>query len=146
MIASFSGPHRFLSNFYSSPIELDGVTFPTVEHAFQALKSTDPDRYAEIAAAPTPAAAKKMGRKVTLRPDWDRVKDTVMADLLALKFKDPALRAKLLATGDEVLVEGNTWHDQYWGDCTCWTHAGVMGANTLGRLLMMERQALAAAA
>lgn len=141
MIASFSGPHSFLSNFHPSPIEIDGVVFPTVEHAYQALKTADPEQYAAIAAAPTPAAAKKLGRKATLRPRWDDVKDQVMIGLLLMKFNDPDLRAKLQATGDEDLVEGNTWHDQHWGDCTCWTHAGVPGGNALGRLLMQVRTA-----
>ncbi len=57
-----------------------------------------------------------------------------MLDLLRIKFTIPTLRERLLATGDQTLIEGNTWGDTYWGVCR-----GV-GLNNLGTLLMQVRE------
>jgi ribA/ribD-fused uncharacterized protein len=138
-IRSFSGPHRFLSNFFPSIVTLDGDVYPTVEHAFQAAKVAREEREPFMDAA-TPGDAKRLGRRCRMRPDWEAVKDGVMLDLLRSKFVDPALRAKLSATGDAPLEEGNTWGDRYWG-----TVNGV-GKNMLGKLLMEVREELAAQA
>lgn len=62
-----------------------------------------------------------------------------MEDGLRLKFTDPELKSKLLATGDEELVEGNTWHDRTWGRCVC-SKCGGQGQNLLGQLLMELRE------
>ena len=74
-----------------------------------------------------------------LRKDWEEVKTDVMRDGLRLKFQDPTLRAKLLATGDEELIEGNTWHDNTWGACCCPECAKKKKENRLGKLLMQVR-------
>lgn len=139
MIAVFDGKHAFLSNFFPSSFEVDGVTFPTVEHWFQAFKTLDPQQFTNIVAAETPGKAKRMGRRATLRPDWEEVKVNIMCEGLRKKFAIPELRVKLLATGDEELVEGNTWHDQTWGRCTC-AKCGGQGKNLLGQLLMELRE------
>ena len=81
-----------------------------------------------------------MGRHVTLRPDWEEVKVDVMREGLRHKFKNPSLRAKLLATGNEELMEGNTWHDNTWGNCVCQKCQNIPGRNMLGMLLMELRQ------
>ena len=140
IINRFDGKYAFLSNFSLSPITFEGITYPTVEHYFQAMKTLDLDMRRTIAAAATPGIAKRMGRKVHLREDWERVKDAYMKNALRAKFQDPKLKAKLLATGDAYLEEGNTWHDTYWGVCD-----GV-GQNHLGLLLMEIREELAASA
>ena len=132
----FDGKYAFLSNFSPSPIVFDCVTYPTVEHFFQALKSLNRDERRSIAAAASPGKAKRMGRQVKLREDWEDIKLDVMREGLRLKFKDPKLKAKLLATGDAYLEEGNTWHDTYWGVCN-----GI-GQNHLGLLLMEIREEL----
>lgn len=134
MIDYFDGEYAFLSNFYYSPIKFAGITYPTVEHFFQAQKSLDIEEVKRIAAMPTPGAAKRAGRQIKLRSDWEDVKDFIMSIGLKLKFAKPELKAKLLATGDEELVEGNTWNDTYWGVCK-----GV-GENHLGKLLMSIRE------
>ena len=134
MIDCFDGEFAFLSNFYPSPIFAGNIWFPTVEHYFQAAKPTNMEEYKAIAAADTPGQAKRLGRKVTLRPDWEEVKDEVMLDALRKKFSIPELREKLLATGEEYLIEGNTWGDKYWGVCD-----GI-GLNHLGKLLMRVRE------
>ena len=74
MINRFDGPYAFLSNFFFSPIEYEGITYPTVEHAFQAAKTLNPIERQAIADLPTPGAAKRAGRQVTLRKDWEDVK------------------------------------------------------------------------
>lgn len=135
MISRFRGRYDFLSNFYLSPFTLDGHVYPTVEHAFQVAKTLDPKMQAMIRNAPTPAAVKQMGRLATLRPDWEDVKNDVMLDLLRVKFRPVSgLSTALLDTGDEELVEGNTWGDTYWGVCN------GRGDNWLGVLLMMVRE------
>ena len=140
MIAMFDGKYAFLSNFEQSPFTVDGITFPTVEHWFQAFKTLDPQEFRAIAAAETPGKAKRMGRHVTLRPDWEEVKVDVMREGLRKKFAIPEFRVKLLATGDEELMEGNTWHDNTWGNCVCAKCQNIPGRNMLGMLLMELRQ------
>lgn len=131
------GTHSPLSNFYPSPFELDGHTWPTVEHYFQAAKSANPDGYHRVREAPTPGQAKRLGRGVALRADWEEVKLDVMREALAAKFApESPLAAWLLDTGDALLVEGNTWNDRQWGVCD-----GV-GRNWLGVLLMARRAEL----
>ncbi|MDD2731190.1 MAG: NADAR family protein, partial [Candidatus Portnoybacteria bacterium] len=85
-----------------------------------------------------PGQAKKMGRTVTMRKGWDQHKADVMLGLLRQKFQDPSLRERLLATGTQKLVEGNSWHDNLWGSCGC-TRCKDKGKNLLGRLLMQVR-------
>lgn len=139
MINSFTGVYAFLSNFYPCEIEKDGIKFPTVEHYFQACKTLDLNKCAEIAAAATPGEAKRLGRRVKLREDWEEVKDAVMEEGLRKKFKNPRLKAALLSTGDAYLIEGNTWHDNYWGACRCARCRNRQGQNHLGELLMKIR-------
>lgn len=140
VITVFDGDFAFLSNFYYSPIRIGGIDFPTVEHAFQALKTYSIDEQKKIAAAPTPGEAKRMGRRVTLRPDWEEVKEAAMLMCLREKFTIPKLREKLLETGDTYLVEGTLWHDNEWGSCHCEQCVNKIGKNKLGNLLMQVRK------
>jgi ribA/ribD-fused uncharacterized protein len=103
------------------------------------MKTLDIETRKAIAAAPTPGAAKRMGRHVPLRPDWESVKEDVMFLGLCLKFADEQLADWLLETGDEELVEGTTWHDNEWGNCSCPKCANIEGKNKLGKLLMRVR-------
>jgi ribA/ribD-fused uncharacterized protein len=139
-IDKFEGEYRFLSNFWPSEVKLkDGkekFSYDTVEHAYQAAKTLDTQERAHVALSKTAAEAKKRGKKVTMRPDWDEVKVGVMRDLIDQKFEDAELGMKLLKTGDAKLIEGNWWGDTFWGVCK-----GV-GENWLGRLLMEKREAL----
>jgi ribA/ribD-fused uncharacterized protein len=137
-IMVFKGPYRFLSNFWPCEVVYEGVTYPSTEHAFQAAKTLDLTKRAAICIAESPGVAKRLGRAVTLRPDWDTLRLGVMEDLLRQKFVKPSLTKLLLATEDVVLIEGNDWHDQFWGMCFCPKHEG-RGENHLGRLLMQVR-------
>ena len=142
MIVEFDGDYAFLSNFYPSTIYHDGITYPTNEHFFQAMKTLDISERKAIAAAETPGLAKRMGRNVKLRPDWEKIKVDVMRLGLILKFTDAELAEKLVATGDEELVEGNWWHDNTWGNCHCTECSRKGGRNLLGMLLMEVRKEL----
>jgi len=133
VIGRFDGDHACFSNFHPSEITYLGLKFPTVEHAFQASKTLVSAEQEAIRIAATPGKAKRLGRKATLRDDWEQLKDGVMRHLLLLKFEDPVLQALLLATGDAVLIEGNDWKDTYWGTCN------GEGQNRLGKLLMDVR-------
>mmetsp|Transcript_36718 Transcript_36718/g.59332 ORF Transcript_36718/g.59332 Transcript_36718/m.59332 type:complete len:155 (+) Transcript_36718:60-524(+) len=131
--------YYFLSNFYESPIFLDGfpLPFPTLEHAFQAAKTDVYEEREMLLSCGKPKVAKDLGRTVTLRDNWDSLRLQVMGDLLFQKFSMHAdLCEKLLATGDCLIEEGNTWNDTYWGVCN-----GI-GENHLGKLLMKTRDKL----
>jgi len=134
-VSAFQGRYRFLSNFWPAEIEDNGIVFPTLEHAYQAAKTHDPEMRRAIARLDTPGQAKRAGRHVRMRPDWEDVKIEVMAGLLAKKFSIPLLRMMLLATGDLELIEGNDHGDKFWG-----VYRGF-GKNYLGRLLMIMRDA-----
>ena len=137
-IKSFDGEFAFLSNFYPSPIEKDGIKYPTVEHFFQAMKTTNLEERRAIADARTPGLAKRMGRQI--HPDWEDIKVDVMKQALELKFSDLELRMRLINTGNMPLVEGNFWHDNTWGDCACPKCVDIQGHNILGKLLMDLRE------
>ena len=140
MIKDFRGPYRWHSNFHLIDIEYEGLVYPSSEHAYQAAKTLDRDWDRKIIqAAPTPATAKRPGMTVQLRPDWESIKTRVMETILRTKFEDPELRQKLLDTGSEILIEGNYWHDNFWGTCIC-PRCGDRGENWLGKLLMKIRQ------
>lgn len=142
VIDSFDGEFAFLSNFYHSPVAYEGIEYPTVEHAFQAAKTFDNAERERVRDAATPGLAKRIGRKVKLRSDWEQIKIDIMRQLLVEKFKDVQLREALLATGAAMLVEGNTWHDNFWGDCRCQRCSKRNGSNMLGNLLMEVREML----
>lgn len=132
-INDFRGEYRWLSNFHLVEVELDGVRYPSTEHAYQAAKTLDLAQREAIRVLPTCGMAKRAGQRVVLRADWERVKRDVMLNLQLQKYRSPELRKLLLGTGDAELVEGNTWGDTYWGVCR-----GV-GENWLGRLIMQVR-------
>jgi ribA/ribD-fused uncharacterized protein len=133
MIDSFKGEYFFLSNFYECEIKYDGLEYSCVENAFQAQKTLYPADRVMFSGNLSPSIGKRLGRSAKLRSDWENIKDYVMKDLIRIKFKNPELREKLLATGDEILVEGNTWNDHYWGKCDGY------GYNMLGQILMLIR-------
>lgn len=136
MIVEFQGEHRWLSNFWPAPVLMDGTSYPSVEHAYQAAKTLDFAERRRIRECATPGEAKRAGRRVTVRSDWERAKVPIMRDLLRAKFVHSDLRRCLLATGTEQLVEGNRWGDTFWGVCR------DVGQNWLGRLLMEIREEL----
>lgn len=134
-IGCFREEHAFLSNFAPAPVVLNNQRFPTVEHAFQAAKTLSAEERLRIYRAPTPGMAKKLGRSVTLRPHWEKMRIGVMRALLVQKFAHAPLSDQLLETYPYELEEGNTWSDCFWGVDT---RTGK-GSNHLGKLLMEIR-------
>jgi N-glycosidase YbiA len=117
-----------------------GIVYPHVEHAYQAAKTLDRDVRLEFA-SPTLESweAKKMGNELKLRPDWEEIKLTVMEILVRQKFLNSEYLERLLLTGHWYIEEGNYWHDQFWGNCTCKKHIHEPGDNHLGKILMQIR-------
>lgn len=136
VIDGFQDRYRFLSNFWAVKIKFEGHVYPSVEHAYQAAKTLDEEKRKEIREARTPGEAKRLGRTVELRPEWEDIRVSLMKKFLWDKFCDPILAGKLLDTGDALLVEGNTWGDTFWGVCK------GKGENQLGKLLMNVREEL----
>jgi len=152
MINKFEGRYRFLSNFYPVEIEHQGIKYPSVEHFYVAMKVNDqqlingkyytPGDFREmIASIPDPGKIKRIGRSAKLRSDWDQQKLKVMNWGVRQKFKQEPFKEMLLATGDQLLVEGNYWHDNVFGSCTC-DKCGDKGENNLGKILMDVRNEL----
>jgi len=136
MIAEFRGTYGFLSNMSYSPITIGGVHYFCAEAAFQAVKLADKSARKQFEMLTGPEA-KRLGRKVPLRPDWETIKVDVMRWIVAEKFRqNPEMRIRLLMTGHHELVEGNTWNDTFWGVCN-----GV-GQNWLGKILMEYRDSI----
>lgn len=136
-ILGFDGPYRFLSNFWYAEVEFEGKVYPGTEWAYQAAKTLDENEREQIRLAEKPGLAKKLGKKVTLRPDFSDIKLEIMYQLVKQKFeKHPKLKEKLLATGNSHLEECNTWSDTVWGTCN-----GI-GDNHLGKILMRVREEL----
>ena len=133
-IISFTGPNFFLSNFYPCEVAFEGKVYKSSEHAYMASKSEDLNVREYIAAQPTPGHAKKVGRTIKLRDNWDEVRVHYMRTILSNKFSDQELYEKLQSTAPHELIEGNTWGDTFWGQCPVGT-----GKNMLGKLLMSIR-------
>jgi ribA/ribD-fused uncharacterized protein len=132
-------PYGCFSNFSPHGFDLDGAWWPTSEHYFQAQKFAGTPHVETVRLAPTPMAAANVGRdrSLSLRADWEQVKDDVMRRAVLQKFAaHPDIRAILLGTGDETLVEKTT-SDYYWG---IGTQGG--GKNMLGQILMEVRETL----
>lgn len=139
-ILEFMGDHRFLSNFYAADLVWQNILWPTSEHAFQAAKTLDWQSRINIANLPTPGQAKRAGKTLTLRPDWDDIKYDIMHDIVRCKFiQNLDLAQALLATGDAHLEEGNSWNDRIWGVCPV---GSGNGKNWLGKILMDVRAEL----
>lgn len=136
IINKFEGEYRFLSNFYPCVIEYEGIIYPTTEHAYQAAKTVNHEHRQMIADLPTPGASKKAGKIVELREDWNDVKYPIMEEILWLKFNQSEFKQLLLETRGYDLVEGNWWHDNIWGDCSCVKCKEIPGSNWLGKILM----------
>ena len=140
-IRQFKGEHVFLSNFFTSEFKYNGLTYFSVENAYQSHKTDPPSE--RIRVAGTASVAKKLGKEVQLRPDWEKIKDTLMMELVLAKFsQNQDLRIRLLKTKDAYLEEGNWWHDNYWGNCDCDDCARIQGKNMLGKILMEARTIL----
>ena len=135
VIDKFEGEYRFLSKFYERQVTIDGLTFENTEAAFHSYKQ--PSRREEFVGL-TAKEAKRLGRSVTLRDDWEEIKDSVMFNVCMAKFSQHEdIKQALLKTGNADLIEGNAWNDTYWGVCN------GKGRNKLGQILMLIGAAFA---
>lgn len=138
-INHFVEDFEFLSNFHESPFIHDGIVYPTNEHFYQAMKTLSRKERKRIAALQSAGKAKREGRLLKIRKDWESIKIDVMREGLRLKFAEGSLLAEmLLATEGVSLVEGNHWGDKFWGV----DNKTGQGKNWLGKLLMERRDEL----
>lgn len=150
------GPHGFLSNFHPAIFKIGDIAYASVEHAYQSFKATTEEDRDKILSAETAGIAKRWGRQIECRADWDqdvgtpllrqmftddkgcfcqKTKDFYMLQALIAKFTQrPELRRRLLATDNEELIEASP-RDFYWGSGSNGT-----GQNKLGRMLMHVRR------
>lgn len=139
-IIEFKGEHAFLSNFYAADLVWQNILWPTSEHAYQGAKTLDAQSRINIANLGSPGQAKRAGKTLTLRPDWESIKYDIMYDIVRTKFiQNYDLARALLDTGDVLLEEGNTWNDRIWGVCP---PGSGNGNNWLGKILMAVRAEL----
>lgn len=132
---TYDGGHPYLANDFPAPITIDGSTFPTVEHAYWALATSDIEARERIANAATAHEARTIGQGVPLRPDWNVVRLAVMLRLVREKFRQhPDLATRLIATGDGRLINSVDL-SRYWG-------RSQQGRNWLGRILELVRAEL----
>lgn len=149
-IISFSGRWAFLSNFYPSEIEYQGIKYKWVESYYVAMKIKN-DQYINgryvtaadcrewIAKLESPGLVKKIGKSLKIRSDWDSIKLSTMEWAVRQKFLNETLKEQLLLTGVDEIIESNTWHDTFWGKCIC-PRCGGNGENYLGKILMKIRE------
>lgn len=136
---SKSVDYGWLSNFYPSPIQISGKSYPTVEHWFQSQKFSNDALQEKIRLAPSASKAKHLGktRDPSFNTEWNEKRDQIMYEGLTAKFQQhPDLAAKLLATGTATLQEHSPW-DSYWGSGRTGS-----GMNRMGHLLMQIRTEL----
>ncbi len=148
MIKFFKDKHSFLSNFWMVPIEFEDKIYASVEHAYIAAKSLDEMYRNLIRKILRPGKAKRETKKLLkefggIREDWKTINLKLMYELVLQKFSNyDNLKKHLLDTGDEILEEGNYWHDNFYGNCYCPKCVDIEGKNHLGKILMKVREEL----
>lgn len=147
MILEFKDENAFLSNFWGCKITYwrFGIQyfFDSSEHLFMSFKNTTKEWHQQCSnlAGYTPGQIKRLARKVDLVSNWEDIKYECMTIAVTAKFsQNEDLKAKLLATGKQNLVEGNFHNDKIWG--VCLKSSPNVGENYLGRILMSVRDKL----
>lgn len=137
--------YKCFSNFHLVNINFKGLSFTSSEAAWQAQKAISEEIKRSFQNL-SPSQAKKLGRQINLRSDWEEVKYNLMVEVCYAKFSQhQGLKAILLSTGQEELVENTTgWHDNIWGNCECPECKNIQGQNLLGKALMEVRKKLQA--
>lgn len=139
MIREFQNEFRWLSNFAPVKIVLNGIEFPSIEHAYMSAKSDDIEWKNFCSNSNNKAGdVKRQSRNVKLKPNWDEIKLKVMEECVTQKFTQEPFKTKLLETGNEHIQEGNMWNDKFWGVCL----KTNKGENNLGKLIMKVRASL----
>jgi ribA/ribD-fused uncharacterized protein len=145
--------YKEFSNLHEAPIQIEGITFPTVEHYFQWAKAKqfgDAGAQAKILKTASPKTVKSLGKKVTPfdAGQWDERKDQVMRTAVKAKLmQHPEILKKLRDTGDRLIGEADP-RDKYWGIGTSADTSFAKqperwkGQNKLGKILMELRTEL----
>ncbi|MHA1868777.1 MAG: NADAR family protein [Candidatus Heimdallarchaeaceae archaeon] len=138
----FKEKYKKFSNFYPVIICYEDIEYPSVEHAYVASKSLDKMFRYKISQIPADKAglAKREGRRVILRKNWNLLRNPFMRIFLVQKFTYPEFGDLLLSTGTAYIEEGNYWHDNYWGNCYCNKCKNIKGKNNLGKIIMEVRE------
>lgn len=139
MIKEFRGKTKWLSNFSPVKIVIDGIEYPSTEHAYMSAKCANPT-WKKVCANETITCGqiKFLGSTVKLVDNWNDIKLGVMTECVNQKFTQQPYRDLLLATGDQFIQEGNNWGDLIWGVDI---ETGE-GQNLLGKLIMEFRETL----
>lgn len=144
---------KMFSNMHEAPVQIDGVTFPTVEHYFQWSKAKmfgDADIQNKIMKTASPKSVKAYGKKVKNfdAEAWDEKKDSIMRTAVKAKLmQHPDILKKLRETGTRPIAEADP-RGKYWGigtsadtskakDVSRWP-----GQNKMGKILMELRDEL----
>ena len=136
VIDKFNGNNYYLSNFSQIPLEFAGIKFQNSEAAFQSMKCKNKEDRIKFSDS-NPSLAKRRGRSIELRDDWETVKEQIMYSICLAKFsQNSSIGKKLISTFPHILIEGNTWGDTEWGV------SNGMGENKLGLILMKVREDL----
>lgn len=138
MIVEFQGEFRWLSNFAPCKIVVDGMVYNSVEHAYMSAKSDDPEWKIYCRDTERPGDVKRASKYIQLVTDWEDIKLDVMAGCLKQKYSQEPYKTLLIETGEDLIQEGNRWHDTFWG---VYLPTGK-GQNHLGKLIMKIREEL----
>lgn len=139
MIVEFQGENRWLSNFATADVEYQGLTYPSVEHAWIASKTEDENiRKTFTNPGLHPATVKKLGASITPSQYWKANKVGIMRELLISKYSKDPFKTTLINTANDYIQEGNWWGDTFWGFCL----ERKEGENVLGGLIMEIRYEL----
>jgi len=137
-IEQFRDEYSWLSNFSPCDIIYEGISYPSTEHFYVGMKTTDILLREEISKLETPGKAKRFGRKIDVRDDWDDIKISTMRYALDQKFSKDPYKTLLIETGDMEIQEGNFWQDKFWGV----DFETKEGKNILGKMIMKIRDSL----
>ena len=139
IIDCFRGENFVYSNFYGIPVVYKDHVYKSSEHAFHAQKATNEKDRQYIEDAPTPGIAKRRGREIKCRADWNDIRVDEMASIVYAKFsRNSHLHDKLCSTGDSLIIEGNAHGDTFWGMVKD-SKGEWVGKNNLGKILMIVR-------
>ncbi len=136
-------PYGAFSNLYRRPVDFDGETFATSEHAYQAGKARKREVRDWVLSAPSPALVAMAAHGLyywDIAPGWSRMKFDRMRGVLRAKFtQHDDLKDLLLSTGDARIVESATVDNEV---NRLWGEVNGEGRNMLGQLLMELRKSL----
>lgn len=128
-----------LGTYSDHSFELEGRSWPTVEHYYEAMKYADIEYQETIRKSESPAKANELGhdRKQKRVKDWKENRMLMMIRAVYTKCKTyPYIAERLIETGNDMLME-NSQYDYFWG-----CGRDRLGSNTYGKVLINIRKKL----